>query len=220
MAELVWDAVGSRNYETGVDRGVLFVGVNPGVPWNGLRVVTETPKIGNPREVYIDGVKVVHVATADELEMTIEAYSAPAEFAPCEGLASSSLHGLVVTQQRRQSFGFSYRTISGNDIDGNDHGYKIHIVYNALAAPSAKVMTTLSDTPTPTIFTWNLTVRPPIVNGVRGTAHYVIDSKTTPPELLTILEGQIYGTGISDPMLPAAQDLYTMFATYGEVINT
>lgn len=209
MSRLVWGAAGQRFYEAGTDRGVLFVD-NLGVVWNGLKSVTEAPSGGSPKPLYIDGIKYLNLAEAEEFQATLEAFSSPAEFALCDG-EMSVYAGLSVTQQPRKSFGLSYRTRVGNDIDDLDYGYKIHIVYNALAAPAQRDRTTLGSTSDPLSLSWSITTTPPIVDGFRPTAHLVIDSRTSPPQALSALEDILYGTNETVSRLPSIQEVIDIF---------
>jgi len=211
VSRLTWNAYGERFYELGIDRGVLYIAANPGVAWTGLVSVTERPTGSEPRPYWIDGVKYLNLRSAEEFEATIEAFGAPTEFGPCDGAAV--IHtGLVATQQPRVSFGLSYRTKVGNDVEGADHAYKIHIVYNALAAPAQRVNATIAASTDPMKLSWAIsTLAPPIV-GFRRTAHLVIDSRTSDPAVLAEVEDLLYGTDITNPSLPTPDDLIALFA--------
>lgn len=213
MARLVWGTPGERFYETGVDRGVLFVDGNTGVPWNGLTSVNENTDGGDAASYYLDGYKYQSVATLEEFEATIEAYSAPKEFMQCDGVAAVS-NGLFVTQQPRKPFSFSYRTLIGNDEDGPDHGYKIHLVYNALAAPSTRNNETIGNSADPLSLSWDITTLPPMIAGYRPTAHFVITSTATDPILLGQVEDILYGNDDQDSALILANDLLSLFMNY------
>lgn len=206
MARLVWGAFGARHYENGVDRGVLYVGSNPGVPWNGLRAVSESPSGGEARPYYIDGIKYLNLSTAEEYAATIEAFSSPAEFAPCDGTLALQ-NGLFVTQQPRKQFGFSYRTLLGNDSEGSEFGYKLHLVYNALASTASRMHSTLSDASNPTILSWPITTTPPFAVGYRPTAHLIIDSRYTPGALMGLIEDTLYGTDAHQARLPSISEI-------------
>lgn len=210
MTRLIWGTQGERFYETGADRGVLYVPGNPGVPWNGLTAVTESPSGGEPRPFYLDGYKYINLASAEEFEATIEAFSSPTEFAQCDGTRAVS-NGLFVTQQPRVQFGLSYRTMIGNDTEGIEHGYKIHLVYNGLAAPSSRNNGTISDSPEPNTYSWAITTAPPLLTGFRPTAHMVVDSRKTAPSLLEDLEDLLYGSASLASQLPSQADLIEMF---------
>lgn len=209
MTRLAWDVTGSRFYESGVDRGVLYIG-GTGFAWPGLTTVSESPKGGEAKPFYIDGFKYLNLAASEEFEASIEAFSAPPEFAPCEGV-NTMYSGLLITQQPRRSFGFSYRTKVGNDIDGLDHAYKIHLVYNALAAPSERTYSTVNDQVEAPTRTWDLTTLAPKIYGYRPTAHFVIDSRTTPEATMVALEDILYGTVVTSARMPTVTELMTLF---------
>ena len=216
MAKLNWGAAGQRFYEAGVDRGVLYPATGPGVAWNGLISVDENPNGGDSKPYYLDGVKYLNLAEDDEYAATIEAYTYPAEFAVCDGTAIHR-RGLLVTQQPRQRFGLSYRTMVGNDIKGADQGYKIHLVYNALAAPTSRSYGTTTDTPEAMTFTWDLTATPVFLLGRKPSAHIIIDTAAATPELITEVENLLYGTSISSPRLPTPTELVALFDNYMEL---
>ena len=209
MARLIWGAYGARFYETGIDQGVLYVD-SIGVAWSGLISVSESPSGGEPKPFYLDGVKYLNLSSSEEYEATLSAFYSPSEFGPCDGVSAIS-NGLFVTQQPRKSFGLSYRTKLGNDTDGSEHAYKIHLIYNALAAPSERTSNTQGDSAEPSISSWHITTLPPSMTGYKPTAHFVINSKTTPPALLTSIEDILYGSPALGPRLPAAQELIDMF---------
>lgn len=212
MARITWHDAGSRTFETGIDRGVLYVGAADGVPWNGLAGVSETPSGGGPRPYYIDGFKYANLSAAEEFEATLKAYGFPEQFAVCDGSAQP-YSGLFLTQQPRKSFGLSYRTLLGNDLDGLLHGYKIHLVYNALASPSTRENTTLGSEVSPTTNSWKITTRPPVITGYRPTAHFVIDSRTSDPLVLSQVEDILYGSEAEAPRLPDPDELMTIFSS-------
>lgn len=212
MAELVWGSIGQRYFESGVDRGVLFPNTGPGVAWNGILSVNEKPSGGDPIPFYADGYKYLNLSSAEEYAANIEAFSAPAEFAVCDG-TQSILNGLFITQQRRESFGFSYRTGVGSDSEGTEHGYKIHIVYDALASPATKNHRTIGGSPSPLVLSWEITTTPPAITGYRPSAHFVIDSRITPSYIMSILESILYGTDISESYLPSVSELIDVFNT-------
>ena len=212
MSRLVWGSFGERFYETGVDRGVLFIDDNEGVPWNGLVSVSESPSGGSPRPYYLDGIKYANVSSAEEFEATIEAFSSPPEFSPCDG--SSQIHnGLFATQQPRKQFSMSYRSLVGNDIEGQDHAYKIHLVYNALAAPSERPNTTLNDSADPTVFSWHISTLPPPITGLKPTSHFVIDSRSTDPAVLAMVEETLYGSDMITSSIPTPDELVALFTS-------
>lgn len=199
MSKLVWDAVGNRLYETGVKNGVLYVmGVNgnyeEGVAWNGLISVTESPSGAEPTALYADDIKYLNLMSAEEFGATIEAYTYPEEFAACNGEANLA-PGLKVGQQKRKQFGLCYKTTIGNDTDGNDHGYKIHIIYGAMAAPSEKAYTSINDSPEAITFSWELTTTPVASqsNKHEPTASITIDSTKMDPDKLASIEENLFG---------------------------
>jgi len=208
--KLTWDDRGARIFEIGLDRGVLYLDSVPGVAWAGLISVTENIQGGEPRPYYIDGEKYLNLLTAEEFAATIETFSVPDEFAPCDG--NTSIHnGLIATQQPRSSFGLCYRTLVGNDIKGPDFAYKIHLVYNALAAPTSRAYATIGGATDPVKLSWSITTKPPGITGFRPTAHLVIDSRTTDPEVLSDVEDLLYGTDSTDASLPTPDDLIALF---------
>lgn len=209
MTRLIWNAVGERFYESGVDRGVLYIN-REGFSWPGLVSVAESPSGGEATPYYIDGYKYLNIAASEEFEATIEAYSAPPAFAQCDGI-NTAYNGLLITQQPRRPFGFSYRSRLGNDVDGLDHGYKIHLVYNALAAPSGKTHKTVSDSPEASAQSWNVTTLPPKISGFRPTAHFAIDSRATDPDTMVEIEDLLYGTDLTTPTLPTVAQLMNIF---------
>lgn len=218
MSRISWNAPGERFFETGVDRGVLYVDLNAGVPWTGLISVSESPSGGEARPYYQDGIKYLNLSSKEEFEATINAFTAPKEFAPCDGV-SALQNGLFATQQPRKAFSLSYRTMIGNDVDGQEHGYKIHLVYNALAGPSERSNNTLGDNVDPNSLSWQITTLPPSLSGLKPTAHFVIDSRYTPAGLLKAIEDILYGSDAADPRMPLASELVTMFQSEGPVIQ-
>jgi len=212
MAKLNWGVLGERYFEVGVDRGVLYIGETDGVTWNGLVTVSEAPTGGDIRPYYIEGFKYLNLSGATEFAATIEAFSAPESFNQCDGTVAIH-NGLFATQQPRKPFNFSYRTLVGNDTESVDHGYKIHLVYNALASPSQRNNSTIGDSPTPITFSWGITTSPMIAEGYSATSHYIIDSRKTPAALLSQIEAILYGTEETDPRLPPIAELINSFDT-------
>lgn len=210
MPRLEWGVAGQRFYETGVDQGVLYVDANPGVPWMGLLTVSENPTGGDPRPFYIDGVKYLNLSSAEEYEASITALSSPPEFAPCDG-AVAIQNGLFVTQQPRKSFGFSYRTMIGNDIEGSDFGFKLHVIYNALAAPPNRSSSTIDDGVDPLKLTWAISTLPPPITGYRPTSHMVVDSRYADGEALAALEDILYGDSSHTARLPLPDEIVELF---------
>lgn len=210
MARLDWSVLGDRFFETGVDRGVLYVDGSPGVAWVGLVSVQEASSGTTNQAYYIDGVKYLNRQSRDEFQATISAYTYPDEFAQCDGTANVG-NGLFANNQRRQPFGFSYRTLVGDGVDGLSDDYKIHVVYDATAQPSARSYKALSDQEDVLNFSWQVSTKPSLVNNIAPTAHFVIDSRTTPGWLLQYIEDILYGTAQQMPRLPPAGELVTIF---------
>ena len=207
MAKITWDKTGERLYETGVDHGVLYLLQNngtydKGVAWNGLTAVTESPSGAEPNPLYADNIKYLNLLSTEEFGATIEAYTYPDEFAECDGSASLA-DGVMAGQQKRKTFGLCYRTVIGNDIDGNDHGYKLHFIYGALAAPSEKAYNTINDSPEAITFSWEISTTPVEVAGFKPMASVTIDSTKADPTKLTALEEILYG---KNPTTPDGQD--------------
>lgn len=197
MSKLIWDQVGERLYETGVKQCVLYPqgpnGTYPlGVAWNGITAVTESPSGADITPLYADDQKYLNLVSAEEFGATIEAYTYPDEFAQCDGSAEISV-GVMVGQQSRKAFGLAYKTTLGNDTDNYDYGYKLHIVYGAVAAPSEKGYATINDNPDAITFSWELTTTPVDVPGFRPTASITIDSTKADPTKLKTLEGILFG---------------------------
>lgn len=210
MTRLAWGKTGERIFEAGADRGVLYLPGQAGVPWNGLTAVSESPDGGEPRPYYVDGFKYINVAGSEEFKATISALSSPAEFGVCDGTVSIA-NGLFATQQPRRQFDFAYRTFVGNDIQSTDFGYKIHLVYNALAAPSSRENATVSGSTSPTGLSWAITTKPVRIPGMKPTAHLVIDSTKSNKVILSYLESILYGTDGVDARMPTAAELVTLF---------
>ena len=214
---LVWDAVGARKYETGVDHGVLYIpdvaGVyNTGFAWNGLTGVTESPSGADATPFYADNLKYLNLVAAEQFGATIEAYTYPDEFGQCDGTALAK-KGVLVGQQSRKPFGLSYRTEIGNDLLGTGFGYKLHLVYGALAAPSERKHTTVNDKPEAMPFSWAVTTTPVLVTGFKPTAVLTIDSTSVAPADLTALETLLYGTAVIPPALPLPTAVIALFTT-------
>ena len=221
MAKLVWDKTGDRLYETGVKNGVLYIptaGVySKGVAWNGLTAVTESPSGAEATALYADDTKYLSLMSAEEFGATIEAYTYPDEFAACDGSAELA-DGVMIGQQKRSTFGLCYKTTIGNDTDGNDHGYKLHIIYGALAAPSEKAYTSINDSPEAITFSWEITTTPVNVTGAKPTASLVIDSTKADPSKLAALEDILYGKDgepASEPRLPLPDEIKSLMTAAG-----
>lgn len=219
MAKLVWDKAGEHFYETGVDHGVLYVqesGAYPqGVAWNGLTSVSESPSGAEANAVYADNIKYLSLMSAEEFGATIEAYTYPEEFEQCDGSASL-VEGVTIGQQARKTFGLCYRTKIGNDVDLDEHGYKIHIIYGATASPSEKGYQTISDSPEAITFSWEVSTVPVNVTGMKPTASLVIDSTKADPTKLQQLEKILYGGDDGDgPRLPLPDEIKTIMTAAG-----
>lgn len=211
MTKLLWGQTGQKFFEAGVERGVLYPKGAAGVAWTGLVAVAESPTGGEAQPYYMDGIKHQNRASNEEWAGTLEAFSYPPEFALCDG-TSEIYEGLFAAHQRRQSFGLSYRTRIGNDVN-QDLGYKIHIIYNVLAAPSEMANETLRENPDPQTFSWALTAKPVPVTGLRPTAHLIIDSTRSQASTIAALEDFLYGTGSTDPVLPTPLDILALYSS-------
>lgn len=211
MSKLVWDQTGERLYETGVKQGVLYPqaagGTYPkGVAWNGLTNITETPSGAEATALYADDIKYLNLISTEELGGTIEAYTYPDEFAECDGSAALTA-GVYIGQQDRKSFGLCYRTTLGNDVDSNAHGYKLHLIYGALAAPSEKAYATINDSPEAITFSWEFSTTPVNVTGHKPTASITIDSTKVDAEKLAALEKILYGDTDVEARLPLPDEV-------------
>ena len=221
MAKIVWDKTGERLYETGVKNGVLYVqegGAYPkGVAWNGLTAVTESPSGAEATPLYADDIKYLNLISTEEFGATIEAYTYPDEFAACDGSAAL-VDGVMIGQQARKTFGLCYRTTIGNDTNGNDYGYKLHIIYGALAAPSEKAYATINDSPEAITFSWEVTTTPVNVTGAKPTASTTIDSTKADSTKLAALEDILYGKDGepgNEPRLPLPDEIKTLMTAAG-----
>lgn len=217
MAKLIWDKTGERYYETGVKYGVLYPqskeGTYPaGVAWNGLTAVTESPSGAEATALYADDMKYLNLYSAEEFGATIEAYTYPDEFAECDGSAELT-PGVSIGQQDRKSFGFSYRTALGNDVDGSDHGYKLHLIYGCKAAPSERAFATINDSPEAITFSWEVTSTPVSVTGFKPTSCITIDSTKVDAEKLAALEKILYGDAETEARLPLPDEVATLMKT-------
>jgi hypothetical protein len=215
--ELTWDNVGERRYETGVDHGVLYLPDNTGAyvegyAWNGLTTVTESPSGAESNPQYADNIKYLNLISIEEFGGTIEAFTYPDEFAQCDGTASPEV-GIYLGQQGRRVFGLAYRTRLGNDLDGTDHGYRLHLVYGALAAPSEKAYATINDSPEAIAFSWDITTTPVQVAGYKPTALLTVDSTKVDATKLAALEAILYGTATDDPRLPLPDEVIGLVGT-------
>ena len=221
MSRIVWDKTGERYYETGVKQGVLYPiqsdgKYTKGVAWNGLTAVTESPSGAEATPLYADDIKYLNLISNEEFGCTIEAYTYPDEFAECDGSAALAA-GVMIGQQKRKIFGLSYRTAFGNDVDGTDHGYKLHLVYGCLAAPSEKAYATINDSPEAITFSWEVTTTPVSVTGFKPTSQITIDSTKVKAEKLTALEDILYGKDgesgtATEPRLPLPDEIAALFS--------
>ena len=219
MAKLVWDATGERKYENGVRNGVLYVmdeqGTYPkGVAWNGLTAVTESPSGAEATALYADDVKYLNLISAEEFGATVEAYTYPDEFAQCNGEASL-VDGVTIGQQPRKTFGMAYRTVLGNDIENESYGYKLHLIYGAVASPSEKAYATINDSPEAITFSWELKTTPVVVNGFKPTASLTIDSTKANAEKLAALEDVLFGSESGEARLPLPNEIATLMNAAG-----
>lgn len=211
MSKLVWDQSGKRLYETGVDHGVLYPiqtgGVySKGVAWNGLTAVTESPSGADVNDIYADNMKYLGLVGAEKFGAIVEAYTYPDEFAECDG-SVELVKGATIGQQNRKVFGMVYRTVIGNDVDGNEHGYKLHLIYGATAAPSEKAYNTINEDPEAITFSWELSTTPVNVTGHKPTASLTIDSTKADPTKLAELEKILFGDTETEPRLPLPDEI-------------
>lgn len=217
MSRITWDNVGERYYETGVKQGVLYPIQNDGkyskgVAWNGLTAVTESPSGAEATALYADDIKYLNLLSTEEFGATIEAYTYPDEFAECDGSAALA-DGVMIGQQKRKTFGLCYRTAVGNDVDGSDYGYKLHLIYGCLAAPSEKAYATINDSPEAITFSWEVTTTPVSVENFKPTSQITIDSTKADPTKLAALEDILYGkTDDTVARLPLPDEVATLMA--------
>lgn len=216
MPRLVWDSTGEKTYETGVEQGVLYPmsnGTYPaGVAWNGLIGVTESPSGAEPTALYADDQKYLTLLSAEEFGATIEAYTYPDKFAECDG-SKEIAPGVYAGQQTRKMFGLSYKTLYGNDVDGNSHAYKLHIIYGAYAQPSEKGYETVNDSPDAITFSWELSTSPVKVDGFDPIASLTIDSTKVDADKLSALENILYGSDDADARLPLPDEIISIVGT-------
>lgn len=215
MAKLVWDAIGEHKYETGVDHVALYkpnaqkkyVG---GVAWNGVSSISESPSGADSNPIYADNIKYLDLRSAEEFGATVECYTYPPEFAECNGEAIVT-NGVVIGQQSRKTFGLAYRSIVGNDLQGNDYAYKLHLIYGATASPSEKQYSTVNDSPEAGTFSFELTTTPIAVQGYKNTASLTIDTSLfTDKTLITALENKLFGTEQDEPELPTPAEVFEL----------
>lgn len=217
MSVITWDAEGERFYETGVQKGVLYVydsaqkKYGTGVAWNGLTAVTESPSGAEATALYADDIKYLNLMSNEEFGATIEAYTYPDEFAQCDGSAAL-VDGVMIGQQKRKTFGLCYRTSLGNDTDGTDYGYKLHLIYGCLAAPSEKAYATINDSPEAITFSWEVSTTPVNVSGYKPTATITIDSTKVGEGVMDKIEAKLYGSEESEPTLLLPDDIVTLLS--------
>ena len=213
MSKLVWDQIGERYYETGVDRGVVYPQVSGAYPkgaaWNGLTGVTLSPSGAEATPLYANNRKYLNLMSVEELAFTIEAYTYPDEFAECDGSASLA-EGVSIGQQKRKAFGFCYRNLIGNDTDGTALGYKLHLIYGALASPSEETDTTINDSPEAKNMSWECNTTPVEVEGFEPSSHIEIDSTKVDAGKLAALEAILYGSESEEARLPLPSELLTL----------
>ena len=224
MSRITWDDTSKRLYETGVKMGVLYPiqsdgAYTKGVAWNGLTAVTESPSGAEATALYADDIKYLNLMSNEEFSATIEAYTYPDEFAECDGSAALA-KGVMIGQQKRKTFGLCYRTTLGNDVDGNDYGYKLHLVYGCLAAPSEKAYSTINDSPEAITFSWEVSTTPVAVTGFKPTSQITIDSTKADTSKLSALENVLYGTNAdgdtgAEPRLPLPDEVATLMGEAG-----
>ena len=217
MSKIVWDAIGEHTFETGVRNGVLYLkdtegAYSNGVAWNGLTSVSESPEGAEATDLYADDIKYLTLMSAENFKATIEAYTYPVEFEECDGSATIA-NGVVIGQQSRKPFGLCYRTAIGNDTDGNEHGYKLHIVYGCQASPSEKQYSTINDSPDAVTFSWEVNTTPVTVTGKKPAATLIIDSTKADKTKLTALEAILYGSEENAPRLPLPDEIVTLMGT-------
>lgn len=217
---LVWDAVGERLFETGVKQCVLYPidkisgTYNKGVAWNGVTSVSESPSGAEATDLYADDAKYLSLLSAETFGCTVEAYTYPEEFEACDGTAQLTA-GVTIGQQARSVFGLCYRTTVGNDVDGNDHGYKLHIIYGCKATPSEKSYSSINDSPEAITFSWTVNTTPVSVEGFKPTASLVIDSTKVDKSKLSKLEDVLYGSELTDPRLPLPNEIVEILTAEG-----
>lgn len=217
MSRLVWDKTSERYYETGAKNCALYLqgadgAYTTGVAWNGITAVTESPSGAEASPLYADDIKYLNLMSAEEFGATVEAYTYPDEFAECDGSATIAA-GVTIGQQKRKTFGLAYRTTLGNDTEGNDYGYKLHLIYGCQAAPSEKAYATINDSPEAVTFSWEITTTPVSVKGLKPTASVTIDSTKADPAKLAALEDILYGGENEEPRLPLPDEIAELMAS-------
>ena len=220
MSKLIWDNVGEKVYETGLDRGVLYPlntktnAYDTGVAWNGLSKISEKPSGAESSDVYADNIKYLNLISAEKFAATIEAYTYPDEFAVCDGTAEP-VEGVIIGQQTRKTFGLSYRTLVGNDVAGQDYGYKIHCIYGGVASPSEKGYSSVNESPEAISFSWELNTTPVPVEGFKPTASLIVDSTKVSKEALAAIEAILYGSDSAEPRLPLPNEIVELIKNNG-----
>lgn len=225
MSRITWDSIGERLYETGVDHGVLYpfgeTGYTGGVPWNGITAINESPSGAEPSPLYADNIKYLNLISAEDFGASIEAYTYPEEFEACDGSAEIA-PGVTIGQQTRTKFGLVYRTLIGNDVKGQDYGYKLHLVYGCTASVSEKAHSTVNESPEAVLMSWEISTEPVAVKGFKPTAKLTIDSTKVDAEKLKTLEDILYGTDAEgetttakEPRLPLPDEVVTIIGTQG-----
>lgn len=218
MTRLTWADPGTRLYETGLDRGVLYVDGIDAVPWSGLISVEENPVGGEARGYYQDGQMYLQFATPEGFQAQITAFYSPAEFDLCDGVAPIAT-GFYATQQARRQFGLSYRSKLGNDLEGSDHAYKIHLIYNALATPAPRTHNTMNDSPEAETLSWNITTKPiDMPYGLKPSAHLIIDTTKTYPGMVEAIEDILYGANASNARLPGPEEVAEIIGAYDDFV--
>lgn len=217
MSRIEWDKTGEKIYETGVKNGVLYLpdesgAYTKGVAWNGLTAVTESPSGAESTPLYADDIKYVELLSAEEFGATLECYTYPDEFAECDGSAEVA-PGVIIGQQDRKTFGLCYRTTLGNDVKGNEYGYKIHLIYGAKASPSEKAYSTINDSPEAITFSYEITTTPINVAGYKPTASLIVDSTKVAAEKMASLEALLYGDDSSEAKLPLPDEVIALLKT-------
>lgn len=217
MAKLVFDKTGEKTYETGVSNCVLYVrkdatSYNNGVAWNGLTALNESPSGAESSPVYADNIKYLNLTSAEEFKATLEAYTYPEEFEICDGSAEVAT-GVTIGQQDRKQFALCYKTKVGNDVEGTEHGYKLHFIYNCQAAPASKDYQTINGDPEAMTFSWEISTTPVSVAGHKPTATLVVDSRKVDSTKLKKLEDKIYGTEVDEPTMPTVEEVITICTT-------
>lgn len=212
--KIEWDNTGKRFYETGVRNGVLYIqnntgGYDKGVAWNGLTSIQEKPSGAEANENYADDINYLNLYSAEKFGATIEAFTYPDEFSKCDGSAEVET-GVYIGQQNRSTFALSYRTVLGNDVLGDDYGYKLHIIYGAKAAPSERQYSTINDSPSAITFSWELSTTPVVVPGYKPTSIFILDSTKLDKTKMKKVEDKLYGTDTTDPVLPTPAELIAL----------